>query len=301
VLKVVSVSLGSAKRNKTTRTELLNTEFELTRIGTDGNLKLARELIQQLDGKVAAIGLGGIDLYLLAGNRRYVIRDARKLALSSRLTPVVDGSDLKLLLESRIVEELLNHNLDPPLAESKVLQVSALDRYGMASKLEECSREIIFGDALYALGINLPLNRLRSVEQLARVLLPVLSRMPFRFLYPTGKKQEQGSGRYSEYFTWADWICGDFHYIRRNMPQRLNGKIVLTNTTTEEDTEMLAERGLKYLITTTPVIDGRSFGMNVLEACIVALIREQDDFISQQTLQVYLNKLNLGPTIKKLN
>jgi len=39
----------------------------------------------------------------------------------------------------------------------------------------------------------------------------------------------------------------------------------LTNTTTSENVEELKKRGVSLLITTTPVIEGRSFGTNVLE------------------------------------
>ena len=79
-LRVVSVSLGSAQRNHVAQTNLLGHAFSIERRGTDGDLKKAREVIAELDGKVAAIGLGGIDLYVVAGSRRYIMRDAAKLA-----------------------------------------------------------------------------------------------------------------------------------------------------------------------------------------------------------------------------
>ena len=31
--------------------------------------------------------------------------------------------------------------------------------------------------------------------------------------------------RHGKYYAWADVIAGDFHYIRRNMPPDLRGKI----------------------------------------------------------------------------
>ena len=120
-------------------------------------------------------------------------------------------------------------------------------------------------------------------------------------LYPTGDKQKEHKPKFTEFFNWADWICGDYHYISRNLPPRLDGKVVLTNTTTEKDQQRLKSLGLAWLITTTPVIDGRSFGMNVLEGCIAALIRSSGDLISEDNYDVYLNKLDLKPTMIKLN
>ncbi|MBN2082652.1 quinate 5-dehydrogenase [bacterium] len=301
MLKVVSVSLGSSSRDKTTRTTFLEQEVELSRVGMDGDLERARKFIGELDGQVDAIGLGGIDRYLCAGNRKYEIRDARRLAAAATKTPVVDGSDLKLLLERRLVHELAADFTANKLAEARVLQVSAVDRWGMAEALAEHAREIIFGDLMFGLGIPITVRGIKAIKNLARILAPIVVRLPFQILYPTGSKQKEHKPRFSEYFVWADWICGDFHYIRRNLPERLDGKVILTNTTTSEDQQLLKQRGLGYLITTTPVIDGRSFGMNVLEGCLVAMIVQQGDHVTSEMIEIYLNKLNLHPTITELN
>jgi hypothetical protein len=301
MLKVVSVSLGSSSRDKTTRSTFLDQQVELSRQGTDGDMGKAIALISSLDGNVDAIGLGGIDLYLCAGKRKYVIRDARKLASAAKVTPVVDGSGLKLTLERRVVEALAADFEGPPLKGAKVLLVSSVDRWGMAETLSAHAKEIVFGDLLYALGIPIPLRTLRAVERLARVVAPIITQLPFSLLYPTGEKQKVHKPKHTEYFLWADWICGDFHYIRRNLPPRLDGKVILTNTTTAEDRELLRGRGCSYLVTTTPVLEGRSFGMNVLEGCLVALIRQRGDIVSPETIEVYLNKLDLKPSIERLN
>ena len=54
------------------------------------------------------------------------------------------------------------------------------------------------------------------------------------------------------------------------MPENLPGKIIITNTVTAGDREMLKKAGVKLLITTTPCLGGRSFGTNVMEALLVA-------------------------------
>jgi hypothetical protein len=301
MLKVVSVSLGSSSRDKTTRAAFLGHQVELSRVGTDGDLARAAGMIAELDGEVDAIGLGGIDRYLCAGNRKYEIREARRLVNAARSTPVVDGSGLKLTLERRIVNQLAVSFTATPLAESKALQVSAVDRWGMAESLAEHAKAIVFGDLMFGLGIGIPLRSIGAVRRLARVIAPVIVQLPFKVLYPTGDKQKEHKPRFTEYFLWADWICGDFHYIRRNLPQRLDGKVILTNTTTADDQQLLKDRGLAYLITTTPVIDGRSFGMNVLEGCLVSLIHQQGDLVSSEMMEIYLNKLDLQPAITPLN
>jgi hypothetical protein len=47
-------------------------------------------------------------------------------------------------------------------------------------------------------------------------------------------------------------------------------KIIATNTTTAADVELFREAGIKYLVTSTPVLEGRSFGTNMMEAALIA-------------------------------
>jgi hypothetical protein len=55
---VVSVSLGSSSRDKRVETRILGEPFIVERIGTDGNLARFRALVEYLDGRVDAIGMG---------------------------------------------------------------------------------------------------------------------------------------------------------------------------------------------------------------------------------------------------
>ncbi len=77
--RVVSVSLGSSSRDHRARVELLGDAFDIERIGTDGSLARAIEKLHELDGTVDAIGLGGIDVYLYAGAKRFALRDGLRL------------------------------------------------------------------------------------------------------------------------------------------------------------------------------------------------------------------------------
>jgi hypothetical protein len=70
------------------------------------------------------------------------------------------------------------------------------------------------------------------------------------------------------------------------MPDTLPGKIIITNTTTPEDRARFCKAGVKYLVTTTPVIEGRSFGTNLMEAAMVALMGRKDPVELYQTRQL---------------
>ncbi len=73
--RVVSISLGSSKRDKKVQANFFGTDFEIERIGTDGDMAKFRQMIAELDGKVDAFGVGGTDIYVYVGDHRYILHE----------------------------------------------------------------------------------------------------------------------------------------------------------------------------------------------------------------------------------
>ena len=296
--KVVSISLGSSQRNHAAEVSLMGQSFSVQRIGTDGDMEKMIRFIREHDGKVDAFGLGGMDLYIQAVDRRYTLREAQKVANAAKISPIVDGSGLKNTLERRVVEYLVKET-DIFSSKKKVLVVSAMDRFGLAQSLEQAGCEMRYGDVIFVLNIPLPLKSLHTLAFIARLLVPVIRLLPMSMIYPTGKKQEITKPRYPRFFHEADVIAGDFHYIKRYMPAELPGKIIITNTVTSDDLEMLRQKGVKTLITTTPEIEGRSYGTNVMEALLVAYSGSKKELKAEE-YQLLLDELNFKPRIAEL-
>ena len=91
---IVSVSLGSSKRDHAFETDFMGERFQIERIGTDGDWDKAIQLIRDLDGKIDAFGMGGIDLYIRIAGKPYIIKDAKRLVAEAK-SPMLDGSGLK--------------------------------------------------------------------------------------------------------------------------------------------------------------------------------------------------------------
>jgi hypothetical protein len=299
-LRVVSVSLGSPARDHAVEVELLGRRVSLERVGVDGNVGRACAMIAALDGHVAAIGLGGTDLYLVAGKRRYVLEQSRRLADSAKVTPVVDGSGLKGTLERETIRWLCGPG-GLELRGKKVLLVCAVDRFGMAEALVEAGSTIIYGDLMFALGLPVPLRSLRTIGVLAALSMPIIRRLPISWIYPTGGTQERPRPKFGRFFRWADVIAGDFHFIHRYMPARLDGKTIITNTTTAEDVAQLQARGVSLLITTTPDLGGRSYGTNVMEAVMVALTGKRPEELRPEDYLDVLRRLDWKPRVVPLS
>ena len=298
---IVSVSLGSSTRDHHAVVNLLGEDFDITREGVDGKLDRAIARVGELDGKVDAIGLGGIDVYLYAGTKRYALRDGLRLLQAAKITPVVDGSGLKNTLERKAVR-YMQDDLGIDLRGKHVLMVSALDRFGMAQALVDAGADVLFGDFIFALDKDMAVRDLHTFETMAEKYLPDACKLPFQFFYPTGKKQEKPpEPKYPQYYQEADIIAGDFHFMRQFMPERLDGKIVLTNTVTASNVDELRERGVKTLITTTPDFQGRSFGTNVVEAALLALLGKKWEDVTPDDYERILEELHVHPRVIALH
>jgi len=299
--RVVSLSLGSSRRDKTVRTVLEGQEFEIRREGVDGDQARFVKRLAELDGRVDAIGFGGMDRYLWSDGRRYEFPAAARLLAGAVRTPVLDGSGLKNTLEREAVERLASDGVID-FKSTCTLVVSGVDRFGMGEAISAQGGEVVFGDLLFGLGLPIPIRGIASLRKVAKVLLPMVLRMPISLLYPTGEKQDSITPKHGKWYAWADTIAGDFLYIRRHLPssesRALQGKTILTNTTTASDHGELRSRGVSRLITTTPDFDGRSFGTNVMEAMLVAL---EGRVLDEAGYRAWIHRLGWVPQIHELN
>lgn len=297
--RVVSISLGTSKRDKTAHTNIGGVDFEIRRIGTDGDKRGFASLVRQYDGTVDCIGVGGTDAFLYAGQRRYAFKETLRLMQGAHLTPWVDGSGLKDTLERETIR-LLDASGAVPLRDMRVLLVSAVDRFGMAGALSERASSVVYGDLLYGLGLPIPIHRWTTVQRLARLALPIVTRLPIEWIYPTGARQEVNTPRFTRWFEEANVIAGDWHLIRRYMPLRLEGKIIITQSSRQAEATMLKDRGVAILVTTTPEIGGEAFATNVMEAALVALLERAPDELTPQDYLGTLRELGWGPSVRFL-
>jgi hypothetical protein len=295
----VSISIGSSKRNKAVEVELLGEKVLIERIGTDGSMEKAAQLYRDLDGKVDAFGVGGTDLGLTVGNRWYPLYSMQPMVRYIKKTPLVDGGGLRHTLEIQIAP-FIEAKIGDYIKEKKVLITAGVDRWDMTVSFTDAGYECVFGDLMFGLGVPFPLRSVGALKRLASVLLPIVGRLPFEWIYPTGEKQEKRVPKFEKYYQWATILAGDCLYVKRHMPDRLDGKIVATNTTTPEDVEQFRQAGIKYLVTSTPVMDGRSFGTNMMEAALIAVAGKGRKLTHEELSQI-LDQLGFQPQLQVLN
>ena len=297
--RAVSISLGSSTRDKAVEVNLLGETVRIERIGTNGDEAKARQMFRDMDGQVDAFGVGGIDLGVHTPWKFYPLYGALKLVQDVKQTPYVDGSGLKETLEARVmqwVEQKIGAEIQPKTA----FLVAGITRYGMTESFIRAGYQCVFGDLMFGLDIPMAIHSMSALNTTARILMPIVGRMPLSMLYPTGEKQEQVTPKYEKYYQGNTVTGGDFLYVKQHMPEDMQGKIIVTNTTTPADVEFLRKRGIKYLITTTLNFDGRTFGTNMMEAALVAVAGKKR-VLTTDELNGLIDQLGFEPQLQKLN
>ena len=297
--RAVSISLGSSKRDKTIETTLLGQPIRIERIGTDGDMERAAQMYKELDGKVDAFGVGGADLGVMADNKWYPLYSVQPMVRFVKQTPLVDGAGVKNTLERRVAA-FIEKNIGAEIQPKRVLFTAGVDRWGMTKSFLDANYECVFGDLMFALDIPIPIRSEAALKRLAAILMPVVGRMPFEMIYPTGEKQEKNTPKFGKWYAWGTVIAGDCHFIKRFMPARLDGKTICTNTTTLEDVQIFRAAGVRHLVTTTPVMEGRSFGTNMIEAALIA-VSGKGRKLTLDELNGLLDKLGFQPQWQRLN
>lgn len=299
--RAVSISLGSSKRNKAAVVTLLGEQVSIERIGTDGDMEAAALKYKELDGQVDAFGVGGADLGLLVDNKWYPLYSVNRMVRFVKKTPIVDGTGLKITLEKKAAPFLDAHIKDYiDQRGRRAFIMTGADRWGLTRSFLDAGYECVFGDMMFSLGIPIPVRTDRALKILAAILMPIAGRLPFEWVYPIGEKQEERKPKYPKYFQWATVVAGDCHYIKRYMPDDMRGKVVVTNTTTADDVELFRKCGVKYLVTATPVIEGRSFGTNMMEAALIA-VSGKGRVLTHAEYEELLDRLGFEPQLQELN
>ncbi len=288
--RVVSVSLGSPLRDHRTLIKIGGERVQLERIGCAGDVRRAAEAIRSLDGRVDAIGLGGVNLALRLGREAYPLPEGEFLQKQALRTPVCDGSSWK-----RVAEPLSLHLIarKTGLFQGRVSLVSSvLDRFPLAQALEQAGSRVLVGDAFYALRLPVIFPSVRAFRPFVKAFVPLLRRIPIRYLY--GSDTSEFRECPGVFFKGIDILAGDFHYIKVRIPTSLSDKIIVASTMTEGEMKELYRRGAALVLSLTPPAGGRVYGANAWEAITRALTGRSSGELDPRDCQQVLSLAGKG-------
>lgn len=301
--QIVVIHLGAPDTAATETVTFLTQLVQITRRGCGGDVHRAQDLIAQYDGQVEAMVLDGLPAELRLGPVKRPHALGMALPALARQTPLVDGSGVRGGLERWGV--ILADRAQPGIfAEKRILMTPGLNHAGLAQSLARHSPNLRYADPViyFALPDVPGLGYQQTLDQAAAPTLEQLKDFPFRRLFPLNGQPDIARARAP--FEWADVLAGDIGAIRRYAPARLDHKIVVVESATDEDVADLRARGVSIVVTLMPALDHKGglgrWSAAVLEGLLVALRPHPHLPLTENTYLDLIADLDWSPGIRYL-
>ncbi|MBF0119287.1 MAG: dehydrogenase [Desulfobacterales bacterium] len=302
--QIVSISLGSSRDDYAFGTEFLGHDFYVKRVGADGNLNKAAELLFQYEDKADAIGLGSVKFPYSLGSKRLTEKQTQKLEeLGSKLKiPVTTGDTLRKVFHEwslRHIHFKLGNNY---FTNNRVLFFSGMVNYIMAKVLSEYTDNLQFADPIMEDNIPKLLNSLKELEMYAEGLHEIMKWVPTKRLTSSAIPLK----------IWNDYILRkaiqkatvlvvpgyDFYkYLEKCTLEELVGKTVITSTAYADRLAYLKERGVDVVIDNTPKVLEQVIGVNILEAMIISHLGKPKDKVTSDDFLEIISEHKIEPRV----
>lgn len=300
--QIVSISLGKSSDDYEFAAEFLGQQFTIKRVGTDGDVNLAADLMEQWSAEADAICLGGLNFDYAIGSSRAMAEQAKKVkALKSRIsTPITTGERLRRVSYEWAIRHLQFKHGNNYFNHTKVLFLSGLLNYNIAKVISEWTDNLTFADPVFENGIPKFLHSLDELDLYAKGVHDFLDWVPTRRLASSAMPIR----------AWNKYIVRkaiqktsilvvptyDFYeYLNGCGLEELGGKTIITSTVYEDRIQFLKERGVDVVIDCTPKILEQVVGFNVLEALIAAALDISLDELTDDDLLEVISEQRLDP------
>lgn len=295
--RIASISLGPLSLDCNFRTKFLGHDFEVVRIGTDGDFKAAKKLVAEWQGKVDAIGLGLVHDHYHVGTHYFHQRDTAKLEKRAGDTLVTTGARLREMVQEWSLRSA-QLELDSFFNNAKVLFMSGTTNYRLASVMAEYTENLSFADPVLQFGAPSLLHSLKALERYAAGSDPVLRFDPEGKLLPSlAPGKIVNKALLKKAVRDADVVVAGYHQLERYGPEELDGKVVLTSTISPDRQEALQERGVRVVVDCSIQLFEQTVGLNLVEAMILAALgKPAKDIAHDDYLEIFTD-LDLKPRI----
>jgi len=279
VKQITNISLGPEEDNYKIETKFLGKKFKIQRIGTDGDINKAEDLLLKWNKKAAAICLSGFKFPYTIGSQKMPNRETSELLeLCSQLqTPVTTGETLRGVSQEWCIRHLQFQLGNNYFTNARVLFFSGMTSATIAKVISEYTENLTFVDPILMNGIPKYLNSLNELKLYADKIYEPLKWIPGKKLSsiaPPVKAMNDFLMRkaikkstvivlpHYEFFKYLD------HYAEGD----LEGKVVITSAAYDDRVQLLTEKGTDVIIDTTPKVLNKVVSVGVIEALMVAAL-----------------------------
>jgi len=295
--KIVSISLGPGDLDYRFRTRFLGESFQVSRIGTDGDVGQAAKLIAARRNEADTLGLGMVREHYTVGTDHFIRPGTRKLEKLAGHTPVTTGARLREIVQEWTVRSA-QLELGKLFNNARVLFLSGTINYRLASILSEYTDNLTFADPVVQFGLPNLLHSLKALELYAAGSHPMLrfesgkdlipSIAPFQFFNHLVLRRAVRE---------AHVVVAPYEQLAHYSVNELEGKTVITSTVSDERLEELKEKGVRLVLDCSIQPFKQTVGLNVVEAMVMAALGKSASEISQDDYLEIFTDLQLKPRL----
>ncbi len=293
--KVVTVTLGSSKKDFEFKTTFLGQEFSVKRLGADKDGSKAWELMRRQQATADAIALSDMPDHYHVGLRTVVNKESQRLMQVVTRVPVTTGASLRRLLQVRAiryVQKELGHYFNNNL----VLFLSGMRNYDMAVALSDYTKNLSFADPVFQAGSPVLLGSLDQLELYAKgkELLPDI--VPGDFLKSvlrTVKNKIVANAVAKSHV-----IVGTVREIQAvSAGGNLDGKTLITSAVDDEALAFFAKHKVNLVVDVSPKLFDQVVGISTITAMILAATGKPESELSDHDFEEIINELDIKPRL----
>jgi predicted amino acid dehydrogenase len=269
--------------------------FRIRSYGTNGDITLLKDLIQQFDGNCDIICLSNLPHSINIEGKRFALPIVEEIKASAKHTLIIDGQDLRDIYFPWSIRRI--NELHPEILKNKKIGFPAgTVQHSVLNELYEITDKLIFSDPYFLFKIPKLLYSKSSLEKFVKGSYPLIKRSlkSKAFVRDFTAEKIESSFLLKDFANCDVFFCNQtqFDYIRYS---RLDGKTIITDVMSKSQEKKLYDHGVKNIIKCFPDIDSLSiYGFTILEA-ILRLINPDEKFDSIKIFSM-IEKYKLSPS-----
>ncbi|HNE90167.1 MAG TPA: dehydrogenase, partial [Actinomycetota bacterium] len=283
---IVDVSLADSDRNYDSNVTFLEKDFRVLRVGADGDVDRAEEMIQEWMPGTAVFAITGArdarTVGILSGDEKDALR---RLESATGDVPTTNGHRLRDVLQEWTVRKV---QADQPglFSNARTVVLGGSNHRRTARVLSEYTDNIKFADAVLQFGLPSMLDSFSALDRFAGVSSWFLNRVPDQISTPVtapGRRFNQSLLRKA--VRDADVLIATYDELMMFGLEELAGKTLITSAVSEERLEALHELGVDLVLDDTPQpFEGITVNAAVLEALMLGLTGAEEARLTDDDL-----------------
>jgi predicted amino acid dehydrogenase len=269
-LTVVNISLASSERDHATDVTFLDRSVHLRRIGTDGDVHAAEDLVRSWAHDADAIAVTGIREARVAGLYDGDLERVDKVKQATRMTPVTDGHALRDVLQDWSIRQV-QQEMPGYFTNARVLVLGGTNHAASVRLLREYTDNFDFADPLLRLDLRRRMARVPLGDLAADTALGTAARLPAPVRSRLRSPGHVLSGALARRaFDDAHVIVATYEELMAFGVDSLRGKSVITTAVSDERLADIGALDVDMVLDSTPQPFDVTINVAVLEALMVA-------------------------------